>query len=450
MVQVNAVTASDSLQQDCDDEQFDREQFDREQFDRGRDRENYDYDVTIVGGGIVGSLAACALSGLGLKIALIEASQQSLAVARGQAYSLNLLSSQIFDQLGLWQRIRPQIETYTQVYLSDGHYPRVVHFSPQDIQAETLGYVAEHRILLTELQTQLRQCADVTWLCPAKVLQIDFQPHAAILTIEQSGIVTTVRSRLAIGADGARSPIRQQVGIKTYGWQYWQSCVVAFIKPEKSHSNIAYERFQTDGPFAILPLPDNLCRIVWTVPHSEAERILKLDRSSFLQELTQRYGSQMGKLDLVGEPYVFPVRLLHSTQYVQPRLALIGDAAHCCHPVGGQGMNLGIRDAAALVEVIRTAHSRGEDFANLKVLKRYERWRMVENVIVLAFTDLLDRLFSNRILPIVGLRRMGLWILGNIQPIKTQVLRLMLGLTGRSPQLVAVNPPRIAVHGLQR
>lgn len=429
MAQVKAVTSAYAPRENSQDAETDDNQA------------TSDYDVTIVGGGIVGSLAACALSGSGLKIALIEASEQSLAVARGQAYSLNLLSSQIFDQLGLWQRIRPQIETYTQVYLSDGRHPGVVQFSPQDIQSDTLGYVAEHRILLAELQTQLRQCPDITWLCPAKVVQTDFQAKVAQLTIDQSGEVTTLRSRLVVGADGARSPLRQQASIRTYGWQYWQSCVVAFIQPEKSHANIAYERFQTDGPFAILPLPDNLCRIVWTVPHAEAERLMQLDRASFLQELTQRYGSQMGQLDLVGDPYVFPVRLLHSTQYVKPRLALIGDAAHCCHPVGGQGMNLGVRDAAALAEVIRTAHHRGEDFASLKVLKRYERWRMVENVIVLAFTDCLDRLFSNRILPIVGLRRLGLWILGNIQPIKTQILRLMLGLTGRAPQIAAPDSP---------
>lgn len=394
-----------------------------------------EYDVVIVGGGVVGSLVACALEGAGLKIALVEASAQSLAVTRGQAYSVNLLSSQILADLGLWAAIRPQVETYRRVRLSDGDYAGVVTFTPQDIDQDTLGFVAEHRVILTELQRRLRSCQEVDWLCPAQVIQTEFTAEAAWLHLEIDGQPQTLKSRLVVGADGSKSMLRQQAGIRSLGWQYWQSCVVAFIRPERPHENIAYERFQTDGPFAILPLPNQICRIVWTVPKAEAERLIHLDRDRFLAELSQRYGDQMGQLELVGEPYVFPVRLLHSTRYVQPRLALVGDAAHCCHPVGGQGMNLGIRDAAALAEVIRTAHRQGEDVASLRVLRRYERWRMIENLIVLAFTDFLDRLFSNRIEPIVRLRRVGLWLLNHVQPLKVLALRLMLGLTGRAPRL---------------
>ena len=253
--------------------------------------------------------------------------------------------------------------------------------------------------------------------------------------IVADGEAKQIWTRLVVAADGARSPLRQQAKIRTHGWQYWQSCVVATIKPEKSHNHTAYERFWSSGPFAILPLTGDRCRIVWTAPRAEADAIVALDDDQFLKELTQRYGDHMGKLALEGDRYVFPVRLMHSTRYVLPRLALIGDAAHCCHPVGGQGINMGIRDAAALAQVLQTAHQQGEDIATLKVLKRYERWRKWENLIILGFTDILDRTFSNNVFPIVLVRRLGLWVLQTVLPAKSFALRLMTGLTGRVPKL---------------
>lgn len=394
------------------------------------------YDIAIVGGGVVGTLAACLLEQSGLKVALIEAAITSAAVDRGQAYSINQLSSKILAGLGLWSQIRPQVETYSHVQLSDADYKgTIVQFAPSDIKADTLGYVAEHRVLLDALQTRLKRCESVDWLCPATVQSMTTVGDYRQLTIGHGDTIRILQTKLVIAADGSRSPLRQAVGIDTWGWRYWQSCVVAFIKPSQPHQNTAYERFQPEGPFAILPLPNGLTRIVWTTDKTEADRLLTLDRATFLSLLQQRYGDQLGDLELVGEPSVFPVQLLHSRQYVQPGLALIGDAAHCCHPVGGQGINLGIRDAAALVEVITQSQQRGEDFAQLPVLKRYQRWRMWENLVMLAFTDVLNRTFSHRILPIVIVRRLGLWVLQNIQPAKSFALKLMLGLTGRVPQI---------------
>jgi 2-octaprenyl-6-methoxyphenol hydroxylase len=397
---------------------------------------NIAYDIAIVGGGIVGTLAACALQDSGLRVVLLEAAVGSRAADRGQAYSINLLSSQIFQGLGLWDQIRPQIETYGAVRLSDSGCPEVVSFAPSDIGTATLGYVAEHRVLLAALQARLQDCQNVDWRCPAQVLAT--RREGGITTLEIAGPeagVQTVQAKLVIAADGSNSFLRQAAGIRTIGWRYWQSCVVAFIKPEKSHDNIAYERFTPEGPFAILPLPQERCRIVWTAPHGVAERILAMEQAEFLRELTQRYGDQMGELELEGCRSVFPVQLKQSLSYVQPGLALIGDAAHCCHPVGGQGINLGIRDAAALVEVVLAAQAKGEDFASLAVLRRYQGWRQWENLLVLAFTDVLTRMFSNQIWPVVRVRRLGLWGLNHLPLVKPLALRLMLGLTGRVPQL---------------
>ena len=295
--------------------------------------------------------------------------------------------------------------------------------------------MAEHQALLQPLQEFVQNCPNVTYLCPAEVVKTEYQQDIVAIDIKIADNIQTVRSKLVVAADGSRSRIREAAGIKTNGWKYWQSCIVAFVKPEKPHNNTAYERFWTSGPFAILPLPGNRCRIVWTAPHAEAKALCALDDEQFLAELGRRYGNQMGKLELLGDRFIFPVQLMQSDRYVLPRLALIGDAAHNCHPVGGQGLNLGIRDAAALAQVLQTAHNSGEDIGNVKILKRYERWRKLENLTILGFTDLLDRVFSNNFLPVVLIRRLGLGMMRRIPMLKVFALKLMIGLKGRTPEL---------------
>lgn len=256
-----------------------------------------------------------------------------------------------------------------------------------------------------------------------------------MVDIKVAGEMRTVRSKLVVAADGSRSPIRQAAGITTKGWKYWQSCIVAFVKPEKSHNNTAYEKFWYSGPFAILPLPGNRCRIVWTAPHEEAKALCALDDKQFLAELQTRFGNHMGRLELLGDRFIFQVQLMQSDRYVLHRLALVGDAAHNCHPVGGQGLNLGIRDVAALAQVLQEAHEKGEDIGNIKTLKRYERWRKPENLTILGFTDLLDRVFSNNILPVAIVRRIGLRVMRQVPFLKIFALKLMIGLKGKTPKL---------------
>ncbi|WP_413198937.1 FAD-dependent hydroxylase [Nostoc piscinale] len=401
------------------------------------DKRGYDYDLVIVGGGIVGLTLAAALKDSGLNILLIEAKVTSASVAKGQAYAVHLLSALIYQGIGIWDKILPHIAKYRHVRLSDADYPNVVEFDAADIRRSSpeLGYVAEHQALLQPLQEFVQKCPNVNYLCPAEVVNTQHQQDIVAIDIKISEQTYTVRSKLLVAADGSRSPIRQAAGIKTHGWKYWQSCIVAFVKPEKPHNDTAYERFWPSGPFAILPLPGNRCRIVWTAPHEEAKALCALDDEQFLAELSRRYGDHMGKLELLGDRFVFQVQLMQSDRYVLPRLALIGDAAHNCHPVGGQGLNLGIRDAAALAQIIQTAHKKGEDIGKIQVLKRYERWRKLENLTILGFTDLLDRMFSNQILPLVAVRRLGLWLMQRVPVLKVFALKLMIGLKGRTPQL---------------
>jgi 2-octaprenyl-6-methoxyphenol hydroxylase len=390
------------------------------------------YDLAIAGAGIAGLTLACALKDSGLRIALIEAKPKTAGLQQRRAYHLSLMTGRIFEGLGIWQNILPHITTFQQISLADADYPAIVNLRPEDLGTQNLGYVGEHCVLVRALLDALEDSEAVTWLCPAEVVGVEY--GASIATVQLAD-GTTIATKLLVAADGSRSPLRQQAGIKTRGWQYWQSCVTAVIRSEKPHESIAREHFWESGPFATLPLPGNRCQIVLTAPHEEAKAWANGAEAEFLAELERRYGGALGKLEMVGDRLLFPVQLMQSDRYVGSRLALVGDAAHCCHPVGGQGLNLGIRDVAALAQVLQRAQRQGKDLGSLAVLRRYERWRKLENLVILGFTDFLDRSFSSRWLPLVVVRRLGLRVMRAVRPLKYVALRLMTGTGGRRPDL---------------
>jgi 2-octaprenyl-6-methoxyphenol hydroxylase len=391
--------------------------------------------VTIVGAGIVGLTLACSLKDSGLRVALIESKPREAGLQQRRAYAITLLSGRIFQGLGVWSEILPKITTFQQIRLADADCSAVVNLQPQDLGTNELGYVGEHRVLVAALLKALEDADHLTWFCPAELLQAEYGDSATELTVSIAGEQQQIKTGLLVAADGSRSPIREAAGIRTQGWQYWQSCITVVLRPEKSHQNIAREHFWPSGPFATLPLPDNRCQIVLTAPHAEAKHWLEVEESEFLAELDRRYQGQLGKLKLEGDRLLFPVKLMQSDRYVHPRLALVGDAAHCCHPVGGQGLNQGIRDAAALAEVLKRAHQQSEDLGSERVLQRYERWRKLENLTILGFTDFLDRFFSNHWGPIVAVRRLGLRVMSRLRPLRFLALKLMTGLSGRAPEL---------------
>jgi 2-octaprenyl-6-methoxyphenol hydroxylase len=389
-----------------------------------------------------------------MRVALIEAKPREVGLSQRRAYALTLMTGNIYRGLGIWDQILPHITTFEEIRLADALCPAVVNLLPNDLGTEALGYVGEHHVLVQALLDALTDAESLTWFCPAALLKAEYGENDVTLTVsmaqdsiaqdtmaqdllssELQPIEYTIKTRLLIAADGSRSPLRQQAGIHTRGWQYWQSCVTAVIRPEKSHQNVAREHFWESGPFASLPLPGNRYQIVLTAPHAEAKHWAEVGETAFLAELDRRYQGQLGKLELLGDRLLFPVKLMQSDRYIQHRLALVGDAAHCCHPVGGQGLNLGIRDAAALAEVIKMAYQNGEDIGSTAVLNRYQRWRKLENLTILGFTDLLDRSFSNRWLPIVVARRIGLRFMRKVRPAKFLALKLMTGMSGRTPEL---------------
>jgi 2-octaprenyl-6-methoxyphenol hydroxylase len=390
-------------------------------------------DVAIVGGGIIGHTLALALQQAGLKVVLLEAQAESISVAKGRAYALSILSGRIFAGLGIWEQVLPHFSQFSQIQISDSESPTVVKLLPTNLGTDALGYAAGHQVLLTALQEKLQGTPNFTYLCPAQVAQVDYQTDRCVLNVATPKGRMMVNATLTVGADGAQSPLRQQAGIGTKGWAYWQSCVTATVIPQYSHQNIAYERFWAAGPLGVLPLADGRVQIVWTAPHETAQALVASPIADFIAQLEVATGQRLGKLTMDSQRFLFPVKLMQSDHYVKNRLALVGDAAHCCHPVAGQGMNLGIRDAAALAEVLGTARQNGEDLGSAAVLNRYQRWRQPENWAILAFTDLLDRCFSNQLWPVVIIRRLGLHLLANIDWGKHLSLRLMTGLAGRIP-----------------
>ncbi|MEM6436139.1 MAG: FAD-dependent hydroxylase [Cyanobacteria bacterium P01_D01_bin.115] len=394
-----------------------------------------DYDVIIVGGGIPGLTLACGLIGSGLRIAVIEARSEAQVSDRPHAYALSPLSAKIFSSIGLWEQIAPAITHFSQVALSDADYPHRVIFTPADIGEATVYYCAEHRVLQAALQRLAASNSHITCYYETRVQAVTYGAQLAEVSVatgerQQAQKQQYLTASLVVAADGINSRIRQQAGIPSDGWNYWQSCVTAFVSPAHSHQNIAHERFWPSGPFAILPLPGNRCQIVWVAPHKEAEAIAALSPDQFIAAMQDRYGDHSGSLRLLSKPLVFPARLMHSRRYYRPRLALIGDAAHHCHPVGGQGLNLGIRDAATLARVLSDAQQQQQqDLGDVKVLRRYGRRRW-ENWVMLLFTDILNRTFSNRWPPIVMLRRWVLRLMISWAPLRRLMLRLMTGLWG--------------------
>lgn len=392
-------------------------------------------DIVIVGGGIVGVTLAAALKNSGLKIIIVEAQPLEVAAARTQAYAFSLLSSRIYQGIGVWQEILPHIGKFKHIRLSDADFPQIVTFDKEDLSTDYLGYVAQHNVVLTALQRHIANCSNISWLCPAEVVNVFEQELFSAVTVKIANQTQQIKAKLVIGADGARSQIRTLAQITTHGWKYWQSCVAFTIKHTAPRNDIAFERFWSTGPMGILPLPNNRCQIVWTNPHARAKALQNLSEAEFLKELAHYTGGLLGNLELVSDRVIFPVQLMQCDRYVQSRLALVGDAAHCCHPVGGQGLNLGIRDAAALAQILTEAVAQQTDIGSLSILKRYEKWRKKENLAILGFTDFLDRFFSNNWLPVVAVRRLGLWLMAHLQPMKLFALRLMTGLKGKTPKI---------------
>jgi 2-octaprenyl-6-methoxyphenol hydroxylase len=397
-----------------------------------------DFEVVIAGAGMVGSTLAAALGQAGIRVGLIEGRDLSQGVGPdGRASALALGTARILQRIGVWPLMEAWgVSPIHRIQVSDGEGPWVAQLRREMLQAPALGYVVENQITQKALLQRIRECPSVTLFSPAQVQS--FSPAADHLRVElaQEGSRQTLRAALLVVADGARSRLREQAGIPLSRWGYGQVCIVSTLTHEHPHQQVAYERFQASGPFAILPTPDpHRSCVVWTVRQADRDWLMGLSEAEFLQAIRPWFGSQLGALLAASPRACYQPQRAHAQTYIGSRLALVGDAAHTTHPLGGQGANLGMRDVAALAALLIEAKMAGRDPGDPALLKAYERCRRPENALVLFATDAANRLFSNRSWPLLVLRRLGLWGLEVLPLLKPALMRQAMGIRPHQPQL---------------
>ena len=399
-------------------------------------------DILIVGGGLVGAVAARALSNSGLSVIVVDGQNPSLATAAafdGRASAVAAASKRLLTAIGIWPYLENDVSPILDIRVADGASPMFLHYDHEDVGVGPLGYLAENRHIRCSALSALKNDPNIIFLAPMRVEELVRDSNLVTATLSDGSVVT---ASLAIAADGRGSKTRENAGIKTTDWQYPQEAIVCTVEHEKPHAFIAHEHFLPAGPFAILPLkgtperPAQRSSIVWTERAAHARQFVGLDDPNFIRELSRRFGDFMGKISVVGPRFCHPLGLQFAETSVAQRLVLIGDADHGMHPIAGQGLNMGYRDVAALVDVLAEARHVGLDIGSAAVLERYQKWRRFDNTLMLAVTDGLNRLFSNNIAPIRVARDIGLGGVNRMPGLKKILMRSAMGLSGDLPTLM--------------
>jgi 2-octaprenyl-6-methoxyphenol hydroxylase len=409
-------------------------------------------DIIIGGGGMVGLTLALALAKGGLKIVVADPVPKSAVLdARfdGRVSALAYAAVRMFEALGVWDRLAADAQPIEDILVTDGApgrppSPFSLHFDGAEA-GTPLGHIAENRHIRAALFAVAETLPNLTLIAPAGLDDLDVRPDGIVARLSDG---ETVEARLAVAADGRESKMRERMGIGIVGWSYPQTGIVATVEHEKPHNGVAYEHFLPAGPFAILPMTPassseaagqnetNRSSLVWTERETLAPGMMKLDDAAFDAEIAKRFGAHLGSVKATGPRWSYPLKFHLARAYVKPRFALAGDAAHGIHPIAGQGLNLGLKDAAALAETVLDAARLGLDIGSLDLLKRYERWRRFDSFALAAATDALTRLFSNDIAPLRFLRDAGMGIVDRIGPARRFFMRHAGGDVGRLPRLM--------------
>ncbi|MGQ9659767.1 MAG: UbiH/UbiF/VisC/COQ6 family ubiquinone biosynthesis hydroxylase [Thermochromatium sp.] len=389
-----------------------------------------DFDVVVVGGGMVGAACAAALSGLGLAIAVVESRQPLYRWPAGEidlrVSALNRASQHFLERLDVWWRIQELgISPYREMYVWDALGDGRIHFTSQSLGEPDLGHIVENRVIQLALWESLEEADDVQLLCPLGIVDLEHATDGTRLMLSDG---RTLTARLLIGADGRDSLVRTLAGIETQGWDYNQRAIVAHVRPSEWHRETAWQRFLPTGPLALLPLADGRCSIVWSADNARAGELMALDDATFSAELSAASEFRLGTLTLDSPRLAIPLRLQQAKTYVQPGLALIGDAAHAIHPLAGQGVNLGLMDAAELAKAVKIGLAHGRKITGLWTLRRYERARRGENQFMLQAMDGFKRLFGRTEPSIVWARTLGLGLTDRLGPLKRFLMARALGL----------------------
>lgn len=402
-------------------------------------------DLVIVGAGMVGSGLALALADSGLSVVLLDRGPLTPGAVESdlpfepRVSALSLASQRILQRLGAWDGILARrVSPYQAMHVWDGSGTGAVHFDAASVHAEVLGHIVENRVVQDALLERLAE-ANVLLLPEAR---LELLRRSGDQWLVQLAGDRQIRAPLVVAADGATSAVRRLAGLETREWDYLHHAIVTSVRCAESHQRTAWQRFTDDGPLAFLPLDrggdTNWCSIVWSCTPKQGERLMALDDAAFCQALGEAFEHRLGKVECSDTRLCIPLRQRHAKRYVEPGLALIGDAAHVIHPLAGQGVNLGFLDAAVLAEELRHAQARGESIAEQRVLERYERRRMPHNLAMMAAMEGFQRLFQDDRLPLRWLRNAALKQVDRHFEAKALFVRRALGLSGDVPELARV------------
>lgn len=400
-------------------------------------------DVLVAGAGYVGLTVAVAIKSArpALDVAIVDAAPADAWRRDGRASAIAAAARRMLEQLGAWDAIGAQAQPITEMIVTDSRTtdpvrPVFLTFDGEIAPGEPFAHMVPNVALNGALRARA-EALGIEMLAATGVEAFRTDPTSVTVTLSDGA---EREARLLVACDGVRSRLRDMAGIRTLSWDYGQSGIVCTVAHERPHNGRAEEHFLPAGPFATLPLTGNRSSIVWTESTADAARLVAEDPLVFEIELERRFGLQLGELSIEGKPRAWPLGLTLARDFVRPRFALAGDAAHGIHPIAGQGLNLGFKDAAALAETVVEADRLGLDFGALDVLERYQRWRRFDTVRMGATTDVLNRLFSNDFGPLRVLRDVGLGLVDRMPALKGMFIKEAAGLAGPAPRLLQGEP----------
>jgi 2-octaprenyl-6-methoxyphenol hydroxylase len=398
------------------------------------------YDVAIIGGGLVGASLACALAPLGLKIVLVEA--VAFRAASQPSYddrtlALSASSCQILKGLGIWPSLESNATPIREIHVRELDRPGRVVLKPAELGLDRFGHVVEAREFGSAVMGILPDLENLDLLCPASVSALAVEDSLARIVYRNDEEQGELEARLAVGADGANSFIRESMGIESEQHDYHQTAVICNITPEQAHEGRAFECFTLSGPFAVMPHVDGRCGLIWCAPADEALELLALPGEKFLSEARARFGDALGEFVKMGSRSSYPLQLVRAREDIRPRVVILGNAAHAIHPIGAQGFNLGLRDVAVLAEVLfdEISFAGGRDIGCMKVLRRYSEWRVPDQQGTIAYSDGLARMFANPSPLAAAARTAGMFAHALLPPLRRQLAVRAMGFRGNIPRL---------------
>ncbi len=391
---------------------------------------NDEFDIIVVGAGMIGASLACALGQLGMRVAVVDTAEPKLDWPTDshdmRVSAITRASQNLFDSLGAWTGMMAErVSPYQKMHVWDASGSGVIDFDAAELGQPNLGHIIENRVIVKALHGVLDGLEQVEKIWPAKASSLAVDDTAATLRLADGRSLT---ARLVIGADGGRSWVREQAGIGTHGWDYDHTAVVTYVKTEKYHQDTAWQRFLPTGPLAFLPLTEGYSSIVWSTSAQQASQLVDMEPARFALQLQAAFENTLGRIESVGPRAAFALRYFETDNYIKPRLALVGDAAHMMHPLAGQGVNLGLADVRCLRDILAEAGTKRKDPGSRPVLRKYERARRADNRSVLMAMDGLKWLFSSTS-PVVRLaRNTGLNITNRLTPLKNAIIEEAMGI----------------------